>query len=157
MQTTATTISITKTISFQWSLHHWPTSLNLCRIFPVGLLAVRLKIRVLFVKVLLSTRYFRRSRVITIYCQVNEFIDFSLCSFKTCNLLLLCLRWGRDARDNTIASVSVLLLAGKPSSEISKQVSYYRYHNKRKSPINGLFTPFMKLCLLLKLTESSLI
>ena len=32
----------------------------------------------------------------------------------------------------------------------SKQVSY-RYHNKRKSPINGLFTPFMKLCLLFKL------
>ena len=27
----------------------------------------------------------------------------------------------------------------------------YRYHDKRKSPINGLFTPFMKLCLLLKL------
>ena len=25
MQTTATTISITRTISFQWSLHHWPT------------------------------------------------------------------------------------------------------------------------------------
>lgn len=33
---------------------------------------------------------------------------------------------------------------------LSKQVSY-RYHNKRKSPINGLFTPFMKLCLLFKL------
>ena len=33
---------------------------------------------------------------------------------------------------------------------LSKQVSY-RYHNKRKSFINGLFTPFMKLCLLLKL------
>ena len=28
---------------------------------------------------------------------------------------------------------------------LSKQVSY-RYHDKRKSPINGLFTPFMKLC-----------
>lgn len=27
----------------------------------------------------------------------------------------------------------------------------YKYHDKRKSPINGLFTPFMKLCLLLKL------
>lgn len=27
----------------------------------------------------------------------------------------------------------------------------YRYHDKRKSPINGLFTPFMKLCLLFKL------
>ena len=33
---------------------------------------------------------------------------------------------------------------------LSKQVSY-RYHDKRKSPINGLFTPFMKLCLLFKL------
>ena len=33
---------------------------------------------------------------------------------------------------------------------LQKQVSY-RYHDKRKSPINGLFTPFMKLCLLLKL------
>ena len=32
----------------------------------------------------------------------------------------------------------------------SKQVSY-RYLDKRKSPINGLFTPFMKLCLLFKL------
>ena len=30
----------------------------------------------------------------------------------------------------------------------------YRYHDKRKSPINGLFTPFMKLCLLLKLNRS---
>jgi len=30
----------------------------------------------------------------------------------------------------------------------------YRYHDKRKSPINGLFTPFMKLCLLLKLGKS---
>ena len=36
---------------------------------------------------------------------------------------------------------------------LSKQVSY-RYHNKRKSPINGLFTPFMKLCLLFKLGKS---
>ena len=35
---------------------------------------------------------------------------------------------------------------------LSKQVSY-RYHGKRKSPINGLFTPFMKLCLLLKLAK----
>ena len=33
---------------------------------------------------------------------------------------------------------------------LSKPVSY-KYHNKRKSPINGLFTPFMKLCLLFKL------
>ena len=33
---------------------------------------------------------------------------------------------------------------------LSKQVSY-RYHDKRKSPINGLFAPFMKLCLLFKL------
>ena len=39
---------------------------------------------------------------------------------------------------------------------LSKQVPY-RYHNKRKRPINGLFTPFMKLCLLLKLAKSSLI
>ena len=30
----------------------------------------------------------------------------------------------------------------------------YRYHDKRKSPINGLFTPFMKLCLLFKLDKS---
>ena len=29
----------------------------------------------------------------------------------------------------------------------------YRYHDKRKSPINGLFTPFMKLCLLFKLIK----
>ena len=36
---------------------------------------------------------------------------------------------------------------------LSKQVSY-RYHDKRKSPINGLFSPFMKLCLLLKLNRS---
>ena len=35
---------------------------------------------------------------------------------------------------------------------LSKQVSY-RYHDKRKSPINGLFTPFMKLCLLFKLRK----
>lgn len=33
---------------------------------------------------------------------------------------------------------------------LSKQVPY-RYHNKRKSPIKGLFTPFMKLCLIFKL------
>ena len=33
---------------------------------------------------------------------------------------------------------------------LSKQVSY-RYHGKRKSPINGSFTPFMKLYLLFKL------
>ena len=38
---------------------------------------------------------------------------------------------------------------------LSKQVSY-RYHNKRKSSINGLFTPFMKLCLLLKLANKIL-
>lgn len=36
---------------------------------------------------------------------------------------------------------------------LSKQVSY-RYHDKRKSPINGLFTPFMKLCLLFKLIQT---
>ena len=36
---------------------------------------------------------------------------------------------------------------------LQKQVSY-RYHDKRKSFINGLFTPFMKLCLLLKLNRS---
>lgn len=39
---------------------------------------------------------------------------------------------------------------------LSKQVSY-RYHDKRKSPINGLFTPFMKLCLLFKLGKSKTI
>ena len=33
---------------------------------------------------------------------------------------------------------------------LQKQVSY-RYHDKRKSFINGLFAPFMKLCLLFKL------
>lgn len=38
---------------------------------------------------------------------------------------------------------------------LSKQVSY-RYHDKRKSPINGLFSPFMKLCLLLELANKSL-
>ena len=32
----------------------------------------------------------------------------------------------------------------------------YRYLDKRKSPINGLFTPFMKLCLLFKLDKSLL-
>ncbi len=39
---------------------------------------------------------------------------------------------------------------------LSKQVSY-RYHGKRKSPINGLFTPFMGLCLLFKLAKFGLI
>ena len=39
---------------------------------------------------------------------------------------------------------------------LSKPVSY-KYHDKRKSPINGLFSPFMKLCLLFKLAESGLI
>ena len=39
---------------------------------------------------------------------------------------------------------------------LSKQVSY-RYHNKRKSPINGLFTPFMKLCLLFELAKFDVI
>ena len=39
---------------------------------------------------------------------------------------------------------------------LSKPVSY-KYHSKRKSPINGLFTLFMKLCLLFKLAESGLI
>ena len=33
----------------------------------------------------------------------------------------------------------------------------YKYHDKRKSPINGLFTPFMKLCLLFKLAKFGLI
>lgn len=42
---------------------------------------------------------------------------------------------------------------------ILKYLWYYknRYHDKRKSPINGLFTPFMKLCLLLKLAKFGLI
>lgn len=39
---------------------------------------------------------------------------------------------------------------------LQKQVSY-RYHDKRKSFINGLFAPFMKLCLLFKLAEFGLI
>ena len=30
----------------------------------------------------------------------------------------------------------------------------YKYHDKKKSPINGLFTPFMKLCLLFELGKS---
>jgi len=33
----------------------------------------------------------------------------------------------------------------------------YKYHDKRKSPINGLFTSFMKLCLLFKLAKFGLI
>lgn len=37
------------------------------------------------------------------------------------------------------------------SSSHDLQWVSYKYHDKRKSPINGLFTPFMKLCLLLKL------
>lgn len=37
------------------------------------------------------------------------------------------------------------------SSSHDPQWVSYRYLDKRKSPINGLFTPFMKLCLLLKL------
>ncbi len=44
----------------------------------------------------------------------------------------------------------------KISVVLSKQVSY-RYHGKRKSPISGLFTPFMGLCLLFKLAKSGLI
>ena len=40
------------------------------------------------------------------------------------------------------------------SSSHDPQWVSYRYHDKRKSPINGLFTPFMKLCLLLKLGKS---
>jgi len=39
---------------------------------------------------------------------------------------------------------------------LQKQVSY-RYHDKRKSFINGLFAPFMKLCLLFKLAKFGLI
>ena len=37
------------------------------------------------------------------------------------------------------------------SSSHDLQWVSYKYHDKRKSPINGLFTPFMKLCLLFKL------
>ena len=37
------------------------------------------------------------------------------------------------------------------SSSHDPQWVSYRYLDKRKSPINGLFTPFMKLCLLFKL------
>ena len=37
------------------------------------------------------------------------------------------------------------------SSSHDPQWVSYRYLDKRKSPINGLFKPFMKLCLLFKL------
>ena len=40
------------------------------------------------------------------------------------------------------------------SSSHDPQWVSYRYLDKRKSPINGLFTPFMKLCLLFKLGVS---
>ena len=43
------------------------------------------------------------------------------------------------------------------SSPHNLQWVSYRYHDKRKSPINGLFTPFMKLCLLFKLAKFGLI
>ena len=43
------------------------------------------------------------------------------------------------------------------SSPYDLQWVSYRYHDKRKSPINGLFTPFMKLCLLFKLAKFGLI
>ena len=43
------------------------------------------------------------------------------------------------------------------SSPHNLQWVSYKYHDKRKSPINGLFTSFMKLCLLFKLAESGLI
>ena len=43
------------------------------------------------------------------------------------------------------------------SSSHDPQWVSYRYLDKRKSPINGLFTPFMKLCLLFKLAEFGLI
>lgn len=43
------------------------------------------------------------------------------------------------------------------SSPHNLQWISYRYHDKRKSPINGLFTSFMKLCLLFKLAEFGLI
>ena len=44
------------------------------------------------------------------------------------------------------------------SSPHNLQWASYRYHDKRKSPINGLFTSFMKLSLLFKLfmTQTSL-
>ena len=40
------------------------------------------------------------------------------------------------------------------SSSHDPQWVSYRYLDKRKSPINGLFKPFMKLCLLFKLNRS---
>ena len=40
------------------------------------------------------------------------------------------------------------------SSPHNLQWVSYKYHDKRKSPINGLFTSFMKLCLLFKLGKS---
>ena len=43
------------------------------------------------------------------------------------------------------------------SSPHNLQWVSYKYHDKRKSPINGLFTPFMKLCLLFKLAKFGLI
>ena len=43
------------------------------------------------------------------------------------------------------------------SSSHDLQWVSYKYHDKRKSPINGLFTPFMKLCLLLKLLFANLL
>ena len=43
------------------------------------------------------------------------------------------------------------------SSPHNLQWVSYRYLDKRKSPINGLFTSFMKLCLLFKLAEFGLI
>ena len=39
------------------------------------------------------------------------------------------------------------------SSPHNLQWVSYKYHDKRKSPINGLFTSFMKLCLLFKLLD----
>ena len=43
------------------------------------------------------------------------------------------------------------------SSPHNLQWVSYKYHDKRKSPINGLFTSFMKLSLLFKLAEFGLI
>lgn len=43
------------------------------------------------------------------------------------------------------------------SSSHDLQWVSYKYHDKRKSPINGLFTPFMGLCLLFKLAKFGLI
>lgn len=43
------------------------------------------------------------------------------------------------------------------SSSHDPQWVSYRYLDKRKSPINGLFTPFMKLCLLFKLANKILL